>query len=431
MTNFQKLRALIYLGILSVFLISCNDQGELGQEVIEAENFEIFTQEFPFEARTLSTDSILTEGLVDYFLIGRTEDPVFGTFEASFYTQFSLLGFDQNFEGATLDSVFLELQYDTFTYGNLAADFDFYVHRLLELPDPEIQKFSDEVLNIDPTPMGALEDFIPENYVIDTSGEKQLAILRIPLDQAFGEELLSYDSLVFSANDNFQDRFNGLYLTGSDENKGMISFNLFDTDSKLVLYYKNANGEQREFDFAVSGPDFRLPVFQKDQSSAEVSSYLNDFERGKKYLFLSGLSGNYIELNLEAVGEALQDKIINSVEICFPYDDMAFSNYDYELFPELNVVSLQYIDDDGDFKGIRDQSLFYYSNVLKTDKDSIGQEFCLKITAQVQSMSKGEISDRILIFPVLPQNNPKKIILNGLEATERKASLNVIYSEPI
>ncbi len=418
--------------LLAMFIFQgCNDQGELGNEIIDAENFNVFSSDtFSFVAKTLDTDSIVSEGLVDYFLIGRTEENVFGSFEAAFYTQLSLLSFDQNFEGATVDSVFLELQYDTFTYGDLESEFDIYVYRLEEQPDPDVQMYSSETLQVGTDPLGSIENFIVENYVETSDSTTGLGVLKIPLDISFGEELLSYDSLDYASNVDFQARFNGVFVTGNSSNKGMTSFNLFGVNSRLVVYFTNEDDENREFDLAVSGSDFRLPVYEKDQSGTVVQPYIGDEDLGKENLFLSGLSGNYIELDVSEAGDQLKDKIINSAEICFPFDSSTFS-YDYTQFPEIDVLALRFEEGDELFR-IRDEGQFYYDSRLRYNSDSTGMSFCLNITAQLQATSKDKItSDLIQIFPVLRANNPKKIILNGAEAVNRPATLSVIYSEPI
>lgn len=432
-----------FLLFSTALLLSCNDQGELGESIIDPVRFGTYKDDLPFKMRTISRDSVVSIFCSDFF-VGRTEDPVFGEFEAGFYSQMSIIPFDTVFSDFMVDSVYLQLLYDTIWYGDTAAPFDIYVHRLQENPDFQTNLGSDTDFDVSAEPIGALENFTPqltETIMEDTVTQEVRGRLRIPLDDAIGEELLSYDSASYASNVTFQDQFNGIYVRAGDNTQSMIAFDM--ANSQISGYYTalivhfTSNGVQDSFQLLISpSSDFRLGQYSKDQSGSLVEEYLDDYDSGEELGFLTGHAGNALEIDFEESAQFLSDFIVNHAEICLPLNEEV--DYDYDIYRPSELITPIYEDDMGNLFDIVDfgNRRFFIDYSLQTDSLNTYRQYCMDISLHMQNIVLGNVPSKITIVGSDVERTgcdiqePYKAIVNGRNNPEAPARLIVYYTEP-
>lgn len=421
---FIVLYSLAFISLASLITMSCNDQGTLGEEVIDSNDISFTKEEYSVPAINRQIDSFLNIGnLTSNFLIGRHVDPVFGELDASFFVQMSLLNLDVTFENATVDSVYFELLYDTLRYGNESnATFDLYVHRILENPDLEKDYYSNESLDYSAMPIGKLEDFTPKVYTSDSANI--LNILRVPLDLSFGEDLISFDPETYTSSISFQEAFKGIYLKGSDDNSELLSF-FFDPQNRLsrIIVHYTQEGDQKTFSMSPARSDFSLSHIDIDNKVAEINDYIDDADNSQSQLFVGGLGLAHFEVDMSDVSSQFNDQIINRAELCFFVSGPPYNADDEPLLSVLRPLFA------------KDETLEIPIDVLTSNyelqSDSLGnQEYCLDITLHFQDIIAGRTTPILEIHPNTNANNPRRTVLNGFEQSNKPSTLRIFSSTP-
>ena len=110
------LRILFLFAVITIVLSSCKKKEyQLGSDLIDQGSLlsGISTDTFDIITYTFSEDSIISDNASNV-LLGSYSDPLFGQFDASFYTQFRLAGVDPNFGDPStivIDSFVMGLEY--------------------------------------------------------------------------------------------------------------------------------------------------------------------------------------------------------------------------------------------------------------------------------------------------------------------------------
>ena len=186
-------------------------------------------------ASTVLRDSVVTSGS-DYLLVGRYADPLFGTLTAKSF--FRLTGAFQPDPAFVYDSLTLVLKPDAYRYGDTTkTQALFEVHRLV-----------DQLSDINP--LFAAPRLTPVNYDSTTLLNKggvapklrarpRAAALRLPLSDAFGQDLLAKAQAgKLATQDDFTAYLPGLALTAAaTDNAAIVRMSVSAAESALILYY--------------------------------------------------------------------------------------------------------------------------------------------------------------------------------------------------
>lgn len=348
-------RHLFFLAIsLTIFFISCSKTSDIGGDiVIDDYNTEIISAS-ALKARTITTAPprgfIRDQNPYNHLFLGSMADPIFGKTTAQLNAQFvlSIDTYSSEFRNPQVDSVVLSMQYDSLSLrGDILNErMNVYVYRLSEQLSVQANYSTNAEFNFNPTPVGQLLDhsaFKTDSIMIQepVKGkyiEKGLpASLRIPLDKSFGEELLSYDSISYVNNSRFIEKFKGLHIEAEVED-AMIAFNLLsgNSSSSLDVYYKE-DTIPKVFKLKVeNGLAVATNTFQHDYVDSEIEEFLGDYELGDSLLFVQGLSGVEVEVELEDLKQ-YEDKVINLAEITMYYADIE-GNEPY--VPDIDLLTM-------------------------------------------------------------------------------------------
>jgi hypothetical protein len=247
----MMLRILFLFVVVAIALVSCKKKEyQLGADQIDQETLLEGTSVDTFDivSYTILEDSIISDNASNV-LLGSYNDPLFGEFSSSFYTQLRLAGVDPNFGDPStivIDSFVLGLEYLGY-YGEL-DDQTFEVYEL------------DESLSIDSTYYSFSSaahngvNLVPSEHAVITPkpldptviGDDSLASqLRIYLDTNVARSLIveaTSGSTTFSSNEEFLEYFKGLYITTNNpiqmQGEGAaFYFDINDPSSKATIYF--------------------------------------------------------------------------------------------------------------------------------------------------------------------------------------------------
>ena len=247
-------------------------------------------------------DSIMTKNAT-YALLGAMNDPVFGTTEAGFYTQFRFSVAGQNFgSNPVLDSLVLQLYLGGY-YGDTTVMQTARVYKLTDSLSLDATYYNHSTVATEMVDHANGFQFCPHPrtkiHVLnnDTVGQP---VIRIPLSQELGEFLMNLDTTAYSRPDLFKKAFPGLYVTcDAVSQNGSVSYiNLTSsTFSMLQLYYHNAATPDKpmRYNYHVTSYDTYFNHFDHDytQGSTEFVSQVLDkqWDLGQSTLYLQTMGG--------------------------------------------------------------------------------------------------------------------------------------------
>ncbi len=440
------------LGLAGLILLhfafpACNDPTIIGSELLDEDQFDLgYTDTVTLKAYTVQEDSILTysptfsEQLSNY-MVGKIEDPVFGTCFASLVAQFRLLqGQDPSppFELGELDSIVLILPWNPDgVFGDTNQVYSFQVFELAEALDNQKTYYSNEAFpdkgiligqtDLIPRPLDSVS-FIPPD-VKPGDPIKIVPQLRIRLDDAFAQSFFQTDSMNFESDSAFLAFFHGLVLRAEVPNPGMVGFNLQNVFGGLTVYY-HQDTNFYQYTFPIDDNSVKAVRFEHDYSNSEVAAFLNDPSLGDSLLFLQGMSGVNAVVEIPHV-ESLQDLIINKAELVAQIVDASGSPF---IAPPDQLV-VRELKDDGTIEDIDDFlisdrvtsgnqsfSLLFGGDLLENDT------YRMNISGHLQKMIAGEVSNKLLITVFAKAEKGMHAVIGGPGHSLRPLKLELRFT---
>jgi hypothetical protein len=234
-----KCPAIKWVGILSLFLVSCDTPKEIGDDLFSVEVGLNYSDTITIKSSTVLIDSIYT-GSPSTLLVGSYDHPVLGLAESSAFTQVSNI--DTLFSKATsiYDSLTMRLAYGGYQ-GDTTKSQTLSVYRLLDSLNRGTDYFANSTIRSDASIIGS-HTFKPRPIRTRAmNGDSvQLDTLRFRMSDALGRELLSKyaDVKVAAGSKGFRDYFPGMLFKSSSPSAGaMIGFN--PGYSRMTLYFHN------------------------------------------------------------------------------------------------------------------------------------------------------------------------------------------------
>lgn len=271
-----------------------------------------------------------------YKYLGSTQDPIFGTINASIYTNFSITNNLTNVSfgpNAVLDSAEMIIR-DLGTFnGDLNTPLNYEVFLLNEKINSEILYYTSS-------------KFSKSNSKINVTNGKYVTrnnnrYLTIKLDPNFAQYILQTDANLTN-NTAFQNAYKGFYITTasssatlSPSNLGAIrTMDLGDELSGVKLYYHNSNSASfkgEEFLFSFRGIDgLRTNYINYNYSAAHYNLYdqvtgagTNDTLKGNVNTYLNHFGGTRIRVYIPYINNFVdsQNVAINRAELIVNLDE--------------------------------------------------------------------------------------------------------------
>lgn len=264
---------------------------------------------------TLQTDELSQS------LLGNTIDPVTGGIRTSFYTQVRLAAPDIDFgSNAVCDSIVLSLKYTGQTFGTLIPQY-FGVYEISEALDQSLTYSSNRDFQL----IGAnLADFTRQPLAIAPTrrlvvgGDSVNPQLRIPLQIALGERLLTADESVYSTNAGWLEYFKGLYVYSQSIDGAVINVDLVDVESRLRLYYRN-DTDTLFYDYNINSLCARSNRFDHSFANEMAGITADNPLDGSSRMVVQGAAALKARIELPHIDDfAAERRVINKAELIVP-----------------------------------------------------------------------------------------------------------------
>jgi len=428
---------------------SCNDP----ITIIDTPDEEIgivFSDTFTVNTKTIIGEFASTYNLgINYstYLLGALDDPIFGKSASKTYVELnyrSSLPFD--FEGSTIDSAVLVMQYDTLGfYGDTTARYEIEVRQMIQQMDTDTVK-SNDVWNVDPTIIGSrsiVPNFRDSLVIMDHLDDGNLdtiaAELRIPMTNVFAQSLLDADASNYETRESLLDFINGLEISATTDKSAMMGLGLSDSDNfngnnKLRLFYSKSDSA-RIYDFSFTTRT--ASTFIHDRDGYEVEAYIadenhNDNDRA----FFQGMSGVEVEFSFPHIDQ-IKDRIINNVELVY-YSESDPTEVNMINQP-VDLATLTYINDEGNRTLTSDASFGInpgpYSLILGGVPELIDESngiyrTSVNLTSQFNTVfNRDDLTSNVILTPLQRSERSSRTIIFGSGDPQYKPVLKITYTD--
>lgn len=304
------MRKLFYvLFISSVLIYSCNKDHFFGKNILPAgDNVGVeITDTVIVKMYTDKAKDIMTMSPA-YLLLGKLDDPIFGTTEASFITQVFQLKYPEWSDSAVFDSICLGLPTgDDFQYGGDAGVFpEVTVYNIIDTLKNTIY-YSNENPDdyTDYTVLGHGYMRPLKHNVLDTNGNiiKALNVgLQVRLSDSLGLEFWNNSADYFESYGSFNNLFKGIYVK-CDNSPGIFKFSSSSVDSipelGLVIYYHEPQKPDSvlHFTLPIASSAVKFNMFSHDYTTGTINNVIeSDTPVLNEKVYLQSMAGTMIRL---------------------------------------------------------------------------------------------------------------------------------------
>ena len=333
------MRKFFYILLLGsvIFIFSCNNTFNLGKDILPSGDFVDvqITDTVTLKMYTEKSPDIVTSS-PEYLLLGKFDDPIFGTTESSFMSQVFQYSYPEWSDSAVFDSICLGLP---------LAD-DYYFGNSPTLPEVTVYKVSDTLYNKiyysneDPSEYteyevlgyGKMRFFTP----IDST-ENTIKGLQLRLSDSLGQEFMNNSEDYFESYGSFYNLFKGIYVK-CNNNSGLYKINSSSDDNTknfgIVIYYHEPDKPDSllRFVLPITSSAVRFNMFTHDYSTGTINNIIEaDTPVLAEKLYLQPMAGTIVKFTAPGVRN-LKDIAILNAELYLKTDPSA-SIYPYSPLP--------------------------------------------------------------------------------------------------
>lgn len=309
-----------WLILLCGSLFSCYDEeNNYGDDLVESAFRNILIDSCTVTVTSTIIDSLETTGQ-ELALVGQYTHPLWGTVSACAYLPYSVPTYDTEAdEVVRLDSLVLTLSYGSYSIGDTTLPMRLTVHRLLEkvILNDNGYLYNNSSFAYDPEPIAACT-FKPK------LGDSERLEIRLP--DELGKDMLTrlHNRDNTLSGDRFEDYFKGLVVVPDpDVCRNIVSFNVSDTASTLILHYSIEDALTQE-DECVISPKTETQFYHvdHDRRGTEMESLpaknieVASSELGNRGVLFGGI-GWYSRLGFPHLNEILQHGERVSIESAY------------------------------------------------------------------------------------------------------------------
>jgi len=434
--------------LIAFVLVSCNKVDSFGLQVQPEQDLLGINQtdSTTLLTYTVKEDSLPSDEINGPNMLGSSNDPFFGTTNASVYTHIRLeqsYDFRPNGTGSldslVVDSVILYLALDGY-YGSLGAQ-TFEVYQLAEDLWLDSSYYTNSTLLTNTTDLvSAGSGIIDPNPLVPgyVSGELvDEAVLRIPLSiNDFAWPIINESgNATLNGNDGtneFIEWYKGLFITTNNSspsiNQGCIYYtDLLSSNSKISLYYRDTSGLSTEhdtlqFDFNLNSNCARFHNVTIDHNSSPIGDQLADSTLGQETFYVQSLGGAKGKIHFPFL-DYINDSsyIINKAELILP-----FQFYFLDAYLPSTVLYLTSENENGDDSFLPD----FYESDHGGVADLNNHYYKFNITRYVNEIVAGKsLNLPLTIITSGSGITANRVILNGNNTSKKdKPRLILTYS---
>jgi hypothetical protein len=436
-----------FLMLLSFLFTQCNDTTIVGSSIFDEEELSLRSIDtLDIIASTSALDSVrvfaLDNSSIQTFLIGELDDPFLGTMKSSLVTEVHYavdlltgqIAIPDYEEGDVLDSMVLILQVNPQSfYGDTESTFDLKVFQLTESLNEELEISTNDEFSFDPVPIAELNDVtIPKDSIVvflpsEGTSTMESAQVRIP----FGDEvsnLIFNDLRTLTSNPDFVNAFPGIRIEATPTSGNSIfgvsiANNQF--NSTIQAYYKR-DTLARLFEYVLNDLTLNVPLgrkfsqFESDVEASPIGPFLENTSAGDSLLFIQGMLGTSVELDLSSILE-LEDVLINLAILELTVAQLP--GEDFDVTPPLESLVISTLDENGNlvlFSEITEGLLFdqldlRFGGTLEEveDENTTVFRYSMDITRSLIEIFNGDLPSTLFITPLSTAEQPGRTILYG------------------
>ena len=282
---------------------------------------------------SIATDTAIYDNSFTHFLGQINSDPFFGKTDAKLFLELAPSSYKFTFSDVSdslhLDSVVLILHYVE-TYGDTIPEQTVNVYEI-----PQASNFGDTVLpirksNYDKGGLLGSRTFSPIilNDSVKAYKDTTTNQLRIRLSDAFGQRLLSYDTITsgggngaYVSDSAFRANFKGFALESVSGN-ALMGFDLLGANTKLAIYYKDDNGDSpveqwdttvAYFTFSPNGVSASANYIQRDYTGMPVAAAAGGAEPDD-VVYIQNTPGSFATIKIPELPN-LGNRIVHRAEL--------------------------------------------------------------------------------------------------------------------
>ena len=401
---------------------------QLGADIVDSSNILGGTSidTFSLYTYTISEDSVISDNPANVVL-GSYEDPIFGNYEASIYTQLRLAGVDPNFGDPSLiviDSFVLAMEYVGY-YGDLDPQ-TFEVYELEEAMSLDSTYYSFSSLNHSSNNLVPFENStITPNTSSPTivDGDSLAPQLRIHLDTNLAWSLITEatsGSTTFSSNDEFLDFFKGLHIKTNNAFQAVgegaaLYLDINDPSSKATIYFRQ-EGEPTSYDLLMNSDCADFTTVSIDQTGTDVEQVLVDSTEGQDTYYAQAF-GARAAMSMPGLLNLPANSVIHRADLSLPIQFQ--TGYKYQ--PGSNVSLATRVDSLS--QGLINVGVIGVYNPIE-------KSFDINIRDYVQSIVNKELPlTELMVSPLYFINSAERIVFNGRNTiNKKKPKLTITYT---
>lgn len=413
---------------VSSLLFSCTKNKTLGKDVIDSEMYlnGITVDTFDLITYTIEEDSSITDNASN-IVLGSYNDPKFGEFDASFYSQVRLGGLNPDFgDLATIqiDSFVLALKYVGY-YGDLSPQ-TFEVYELDDTLDLKSKYYSFTTKNAKSTNWVSpgKGTIFPKPLTKTVIGNDTVnAQLRIPLDTNFARNFIeeaTSGSATFVTNDDFLNYFKGIKVKTNNSvqtaGQGAIFyFNITDAASKMTIYFTQAN-VQKTYDFVINSDCADFTNVQVNNSGKPIDLILQDSTKGLKEFYAQAFKYRAI-IKINGIENLPKNLVIHRADLSLPVQYQ--TGYRFKPGSSVSIATK-----------LKATDLNYTSLGILGEFNEGKKLFSVNLRTYVQALVNKEIENNgVVVSPRFFINSAERIVFNGKNTTNKtKPKLILTYT---
>lgn len=293
--------------VLSLFLIACEDPGDLGLELNPGDSeTEVNFQEFVLPASTFYIDSLRTDRGAN-IVVGNNTDSIYGQVTSETFLELS-------YESGQIPLDCLEL---------LSARLNFEIADILSLEsvanlELEIRALEDTIY---PSRIYAREDAIPTaDFVVDTwnlAVDVSDSVLSIDLGSRLYTPLwqLARDAETIS------DIYFGINIRATDASDGLLALNIFADTTEIIFTSRDPLDTMYTTSFALENHFNRVTRDRTGSRMAPMQQTGDSINNDNGLTYMNGIAGTVVKLDLDpwlAFLDTQENLIINKADIEIP-----------------------------------------------------------------------------------------------------------------
>ena len=417
------LRILSFFIIIAIALVACKKKEyQLGSDLIDQDNIlgGISTDTFDILSYSIEEDSVISDNAANV-LLGSYNDPLFGSFNSSFYTQFRLAGVDPNFGDPStivIDSFVLGLEYLGY-YG----DFDpqsFEVYELEESLSIDSTYYSFSTVSHSGINLVPFENttITPNPLEPSIVGEDTISSqLRIYLDTNLARSLINEatsGSTTFSSNDEFLDFFKGLYVTTNNpiqaQGEGAAYyFDLNDPSSKATIYF-HQDTVATSYDLLINSECADFSNVEIENTGSSVDLVIQDSTQGNQAFYAQAFK-HRAALSIPGLANLPENIVVHRADLELPIQFQTGHKYQ----PGGNVsVATRADSTSSELLNVGVIGIY----------DDVNKRFNVNIREYAQAIANKSFDLTELVFsPLYFINSAERIVFNGKNTINKDLSL--------